>query len=165
MDLALRNLGSLEEDERRAHEQLEEIKVILKKAREKITSYKIPVIPNSYYVELSEAQVAIKDMIVELEKKPISIKTLNIRVDTARDLVLKLFNTSNEIVKTAAMSEIAVVYGNRYRPVNKNLDNAITKAEDLFFKGEYKKALETTIIALEVIEPGIHEKLLNSAKN
>lgn len=164
MDLALKNLGSLEEDEKRAHEQLEEIKVILKKAREKLTSYKIPVVPNHYFVELSEAQVAIKDMIVELEKKPISIKTLNVRVDTARDLVLKLFNTSNEIVKTAAMSEIAIVYGNRYRPVNKNLDNSITKAEDLFFKGEYKKSLEVTLRALENIEPGIHEKLLLSAK-
>ena len=111
-----------------------------------------------------EMYFAIKDMIVELEKKPISIKTLNVRVDTARDLVLKLFNTSNEIVKTAAMSEIAIVYGNRYRPVNKNLDNSITKSEEFFFKGEYKNALETTLRALENIEPGIHEKLLLSVK-
>ena len=32
LDVALRSLGSLEEDEQRAHEQLEEIKVILEKA-------------------------------------------------------------------------------------------------------------------------------------
>ena len=164
LDGALKSLGSLEEDEQRAHEQLNEIKDILKKAKERIGSYKLPVIPNNYYVQLSEANVAIKEMIKEMNKKPVSIKTLNIRVDTARDLVLKLYNTSNEIVKTAAMAEVAIVYGNRYRPVNRNLDIEITRAEDLFFKGEFKKALENKIRAINVIEPGVHEKLLESVK-
>jgi len=164
LDVALRSLGSLEEDEQRAHEQLEEIKEILKKAKDKINSYKLPVVPNSYYVQLSEANVAIKEMVKEMNKKPISIKTLNIRVDTARDLVLKLYNTSNEVVKTAAMAEVAIMYGNRYRPVNHNLDIELTRAEDLFFKGDFKKALENTIRSINVIEPGIHEKLLESVK-
>lgn len=164
LDVALKSLGSLEEDEQRAHEQLDEIKDILKKAKNRINSYKLPVIPNSYYVQLSEANVAIKEMIKEMNKKPVSIKTLNIRVDTARDLVLKLYNTSNEVVKTAAMAEVAIVYGNRYRPVNKNLDMELTRAEDLFYKGEFKKALENTIRAINVIEPGIYQKLMESVK-
>ena len=164
LEVALRSLGSLEEDEQRAHEQLEEIKEILNKARVIIASYKLPVIPNSYYVQLSEANVAIKEMIKEMNMTPVSIKTLNIRVDTARDLVLKLYNTSNEIIKTAAMSEVAIVYGNRYRPVNKNLDNELTKSEDLFFNGEYKKSLECAIRAINVIEPGIYKKLMESMK-
>lgn len=162
LEVALRSLGSLEEDEQRAHEQLDEIKEILSKAKVRIDSYKLPVIPNSYYVQLSEANVAIKEMIKEMNKKPVSIKTLNIRVDTARDLVLKLYNTSNEIVKTAAMVEVAIVYGNRYRPINKNLDVEITRAEDLFYNGEYKKALDTTLRAINVLEPGIHHKLMSS---
>ncbi|MBQ9715637.1 MAG: hypothetical protein IJV77_04435, partial [Clostridia bacterium] len=162
LEIALKSLGSLEEDEQRAHEQLEEIKDILYKAKKKIDSYKLPVIPNHYYVQLSEANVAIKEMIKEMNKKPVSIKTLNIRVDTARDLVLKLYNTSNEIIKTAAMFEVAVVYGNRYRPVNKNLDLELTKAEELFYRGDYKRALENTLRSINVIEPGIHQKLMNS---
>lgn len=164
LEVALRSLGSLEEDEQRAHDQLDEIKTILKKAKERIESYKIPVIPNYYYVQLSEANVAIKEMIKEMNMKPVSIKTLNIRVDTARDLVLKLYNTSNEIIKTAALVEVAIVYGNRYRPVHKNLDRELTRAEDLFYNGEYKKALDNTIRAINVIEPGIQKKLLESAK-
>lgn len=164
LGVALKSLGSLEEDEQRAHEQLNEIKSILKKAKEKIGSYKLPVIPNTYTVQLNEANIAIKEMMNEMSKTPVSIKTLNIRVDTARDLVLKLYNTSNEIVKTAAMAEVAIVYGNRYRSVNKNLDIEITKAEEYFFQGEFKRALENTIRAINVIEPGIHEKLLDSVK-
>ncbi len=165
LQIALKNLGSLEEDEKRAREQLEEIKEILKKARERINSYKLPVIPNNYYIELSEANSAIKEMVKELSKKNISIKTVNIRVDTARDLVLKLYNTSNETIKTAAMTEMAIVYGNRYRPINKTVDVGLSNAESLFYKGEYKKALETTIKAIKVIDPDIHEKLLISASS
>ena len=164
LEVALRSLGSLEEDEQRAHEQLEEIKEILNKARIIIGSYILPVVPNSYYVQLSEANVAIKEMIKEMNMTPVSIKTLNIRVDTARDLVLKLYNTSNEIIKTAAMSEVAIVYGNRYRPVNKNLDIELTKSEDMFFNGEYKKSLDCAIRAIKVIEPGIYKKLMESMK-
>lgn len=164
LDVALKSLGSLEEDEQRAHEQLNDIKDILKKAKKKIESYNLPVVPSNYYVQLDEANVAIKEMIKEMNKTPVSIKTLNIRVDTARDLVLKLYNTSNEIVKTAAMAEVAIVYGNRYRPVNKNLDLEMTKAEEYFFQGEFKRALENTIRAINVIEPGIHEKLLESVQ-
>ncbi len=161
---ALKSLGSLEEDEKRAREQLDEIKDLIKKAKYKISSYKLPIVPNLFYVELKEANEAIKEVIQELEKTPISVKTLNIRVDTARDLVLKLYNTANEVVKTAAMVEIAIMYGNRYRPVHSNLDSSITIAEDLFYKGEYKKALESTIRAINVIEPGVHKKLLESVK-
>ena len=165
LETALRNLGSLEEDESRAREQLDEIKDILKKSKEKILSYNLPIIPNMYYVQLSEANVAIKEMVKELEMTPISIKTLNIRVDTARDLALKLYNTSNEIVKTAAMTEMAIVYGNRYRPVNKNLEMSLSNAEKLFYQGDYKKALECAIRAINVIEPGIYNKLMEAAKN
>ena len=164
LEEALKTLGSLEDDEKRAHKELLEIKDILKRARNRIQEYKLPIIPEYFYVQLSEANNAIKEMVVELEKKPISIKTLNVRVDTARDLALKLYNTSNETVKTAAMCEMAIVYGNRYRPVNRNLDNSLTYAEELFFKGDYKKALENTIRAIELIEPGIHEKLLEEVK-
>ncbi len=164
LDVALKSLGNLEAEEQRAHEQLDEIKEILEKAKKKIRSYKLPIIPNNYYVQLSEANTAIKEMIKELNMKPVSIKTLNIRVDTARDLVLKVYNTSSEIVKTAAMVEVAIIYGNRYRPLNKNLDSELNKAEELFYQGEFKKALEITIKAIDVIEPGIKNKLLESVK-
>ena len=40
----------------------------------------------------------------------------------------------------------------------------MTKAEDLFYQGEFKKALEKTIRAIDAIEPGIKNKLLESIK-
>jgi len=165
LDYTLRSLGSLHEDEIRAREQLDEIKSIVKQAKAHMNSYKLPVVPKNYEVELEEANEAIKNMIIELERQPISIKTLNTRVDTARDLVLKVYNTSLEIVKTASMAENAIVYGNSYRPVNQSIEAGLTKAEREFFKGNFKSSLEYAINSINVIEPGIYTRLLEAYKN
>jgi septation ring formation regulator len=161
---ALKTLGGLKEDENRAREQLSEIKEILNDTKEKARSYKLPLIPKNYYVELGEAMEAINNMTQELDKRPISIKTLNTRVDTARDLVLKVYNTINESIKTAKMAETAIVYGNRYRPSNKEVDFGLTKAENAFYKGNFKNSLENAINAINIVEPGIHERLLKEYK-
>jgi len=164
LEIALRTFGSLKDDELRAREQLDDIKDLLRKSKEKVTSFKLPIVPKDYYIQLSEASEAIKEIIKELDKKPISIKTLNTRVDTARDLSLKLLSTTNETVKTANMAEVAIVYGNRYRPVNKDIDLGISKAENAFHKGNFKNALENAIAAINLVEPGIHKKLLETYK-
>ena len=159
LDEALKSLGSLREDEIRAREQLEDIKDVLRQANVNINTYKLPVLPKKYEVELSEANEAIDELVRELNKKPISIKTLNIRVDTARDLVLKLYNTSKETVKSAYMAEMAVVYGNRFRVVDEVLEKALTTSESLFNRGEYKKSLENSINAINTIEPEFYNTL------
>lgn len=161
LEITLKTLSSLKDDELRAREQLDEIKDILNNAKNKSRSYKLPLVPKNYFVEMSEAQMSINEMIKELEKRPISIKTLNMRVDTARDLVLKVYNTINETVKTAKMAEQAIVYGNRYRPVNKDVDFGLSKAESLFEKGNFKSSLEQSIMAINIVEPGIHERLMS----
>ena len=160
LDQALKSLGNMYDDEVRAREQLEEIQVFLKQCKEKMRSYKLPIITNNYFVQLSEANEAIREVIKELERKPIVIKTLNTRVDTARDLVLKLYNTTNEMIKTAQLAEMAIVFGNRYRANYDEVDSGLGDAEMLFFKGEYKKALDTSIKAVSIVDENIYRKLL-----
>ena len=157
--------GNLKEDELEAREQLEQIKEVLIKAKNKLNQYNLPMIPDYYYTYMAEAKSAIDDVKEELDKKPISIKTLNIRVDTSRDLVLKLYNTAKEVVKTAYMAEMSIVYGNRYRSLNNNLDIALIRSENLFFKGEYKKSLECSINAIDVIEPDYYKTLRSALES
>ena len=161
LDAMLDSIGSMHDDEIRARQQLEEIKQILKQSKNKLREYNLPVITKAYIVELKEAQAAIKEIINELDKKPITIEVLNTRVDTARDLVLKLFGRTNEMLKTAMFAEMAIVYGNRYRSSVPDLNRNLTNAESLFYKGEYQDSLELTINCLNRIEPGIYDKLLS----
>jgi septation ring formation regulator len=160
LDNSLKSLGSMYDDEIRAKEQLDKIEELLKQAKTNIRNYKIPIISNNYFIELAEAKEAIEEIVKELEKKPITIKVLNTRVDTARDLVLKLFNTTNEMIKYAFLSEMIIVYGNRYRSADKEIDDKLSKAEILFFKGNYKKSLNLSVETLQKVEPDIEKKLL-----
>lgn len=160
LELTLRNLSSLKEDEIRAREQLDEIRDIFKKCENALLSYKLPVIPKEYYTETLEASDALDNMINELNKKPISIKVLNIRVDTARDLVLKLYKTTTDYIKAARLSENTIVYGNRFRSENIKVDAGLAKAEKEFYKGNYKNSLELAINAVSEADPDIHSKIL-----
>ena len=160
-DKALKSLGNMYEDEVRAREQLEEIQEFLKQCKSRMRGYKLPVITDNYFVQLSEANEAICEVIKELEKKPIVIKTLNTRVDTARDLVLKLFNTTNEMIKTAQLAEMSIVYGNRYRAHYTEVDKGLFDAEIEFFKGNYKDALDISIKATSIVDEDIYKKLLH----
>ena len=68
IDNTLDVIGGMREDEARARQQLEEIKSILKSSKAKIREYNLPVIPKFYFVELTEAEAAIKEIIRELDK-------------------------------------------------------------------------------------------------
>lgn len=165
LETTLKNLGSLKEDEARARDQLFEIKGIINNSKYKIKDYDLPRIPDQFYVEMKEAYDAVKEINKELDKKPISIKTLNLRVETAGDLALKLFKTAASTTKTAAMAEMAIVYGNRYRSSNSEVESGLNKATKAFNKGNYKDSLEIVLNTLNIVEPGIHKKLLSKMES
>ena len=159
VEQTVKYLSSLKEDEIRAREQLDEIKNILESSKEKMESFKLPIIPKDYYVELSEANDALDNMIEELNKKPISMRVLNLRVDTARDLVLKLHKNTSETIKNASLAESTIVYSNRFRYNNK-INNALNRAEDYFYEGRYSEALELAIKAVSDVNPNIYNEVM-----
>ena len=165
LDSSLDVIGGMRDDEVRARQQLEEVKMILKQSKLKMRDYKLPFIPDSYYVELKEASYAIKEIVKELDKKPITIEVLNTRVDTARDLVLKLYTKTKDLLNLAMLSETAIVYGNRYRSYYDEVNKTLNYSEQLFYKGEYQKSLDNSVNILDKIEPGIYNKLMNLDKN
>ena len=76
LDYDVQTIGSMKEDEARARDQLYELKNIINNSKYKIKDYNLPIIPDKFYVELKEAYDAVKEINIEIEKKPISIKTL-----------------------------------------------------------------------------------------
>ena len=154
LDYQLKSITSMQDDEYRAKEQLATIQDLLRKSKLKLRDYKLPVIPSSYYVELKEAQDAIREIVRELDKKPIVIKILNIRVDTARDLVFKIYNKTNDMIKVSQMSENMIIYGNRYRSLYPEVDRGLEEASALFYKGQYEKALDVASNVVHAVEGG-----------
>ena len=159
-DKALKSLGNMYDDEVRAREQLDEIQDFLKICKQEIRKYKLPVISDNYFVQLNEANEAIEEVIKELSKKPIVIKTLNTRVDTARDLVLKLHNTTTDMIRTAQLAEMVVMYGNRYRDQYAEVHQALLDAEKAFYKGHYKEALDISMKSTSIVDEKMYERLM-----
>ncbi len=159
LDHSLTSLGSMYDDEVRAREQLDQIRDLLKQCKDRMKDYKLPIVTDLYFVQLAEANEAINEIMKELDKRPIVIATLNTRVDTARDLILKLYHTTNRMIQMAELSEKAIVYGNRYRSTSNEVEIGLNQATKQFFKGEYQKALETALHTLDLVEPGIYRKL------
>ena len=158
LDYRLKSITSMKDDEYRAKEQLNMIEQLLLQAKAKLKDYKIPVIPNSYFIELKEAGEAIREIIKELDKKPIVIKILNIRVDTARDLVFKIYNKTNDIVKSVILCEELIVYGNRYRTTYPEIDKALDESTELFRKGKYKQSMDLSLKAISEVDDTVFSR-------
>ena len=158
LDYRLKSITSMKDDESRAKEQLNMIEQLLLQAKAKLKDYKIPVIPNSYFIELKEAGEAIREIIKELDKKPIVIKILNIRVDTARDLVFKIYNKTNDIVKSVILCEKLIVYGNRYRSTYSEIDEALDESTELFRKGKYKQSMDLSLRAISKVDDTVFSR-------
>ncbi|MFV0275350.1 MAG: septation ring formation regulator EzrA [Bacilli bacterium] len=152
-------IGTLKNNESRAHEQLNEIVKIITEAKYKTREYKFPTLTNDYFVHLEDAEEALKEVVKELDNKPINISALNMRVDTARDLAFKLFNTIDEIIKTSKLLEGTITYANRYVGRYNEVELAIKKVTSHYNTGNYKKGLELIIHVLDNIEPDIYSKL------
>ena len=76
-------------------------------------------------------------------------------MDTARDLVLKLYSTTTEMIENAKLAEMVFVYGNRYRNVNSEVSNRLDVAETKFYRGEYKNSLDIALSAISLIDKNI----------
>ena len=147
-DNALHTLGSFYEDEMRAKEQLKDMNELVRKCKLRIRNYSLPVIYDKYFVEEEEAINAISFVANELENKPIVIKNLNMRVETARDLSFKLNDTTEEMIKYAYFSELLIKYVNKYR-LDDSLETKIKKAELLYYRGNYKESFNLILKILE----------------
>lgn len=163
-DAALRTLGSFYEDEQRAHAELDNMNELLKKCKNSIRNYKLPIIHDNYFIETDEANEAIDEVKKEINNKPIVIKDLNMRVETARDLTLKLYATTDEMVRYAYFSEILMVYGNKYRD-NKDVDRGLIKAELLYYKGNYKESFSLLLKVIKVVDSELINKINKLLKN
>ncbi len=163
-DSSLRTLGSFYEDEKRAHQELKDMTELLKKCKNKVRNYRLPIIHDNYFIEIDEAEEAIAEVNKEINNKPIVIKNLNMRVETARDLTLKLYSTTNDMIKYAYFSEILIVYGNKYRD-SKEISKGLNKAELLYYKGSYKECFNLLLKVIKIVDEDLVNKVNKLCKD
>ena len=137
---------------------------LLKKCKNRVRNYKLPIIHDNYFIEIDEATDAINEVDKEINNKPIIIKDLNMRVETAKDLTFKLYGTTNEMVKYAYFSELLIVYGNKYRD-NKDVARGLSKAELLYYRGSYKECFTLLLKVIKLVDSDLINKVNKLLKN
>lgn len=162
-DNSLRTLGSFYDDEIRAREQLKDMKNLIKKCKMRIREYHLPIIYDNYFVEEDEANEAIVEIDKELQNKPIVIKTLNMRVDTARDLAFKLNQTTDNMIKYAYFTELLIQYANKYRD-NEDVNRGLSKSEMLFYRGNYKDSFDLSLKIIKLVDNELYLRIKKICK-
>ena len=157
-DNALRELGSFYDDEMRAREELKNMNNLLNKCKKMIRGYNLPIVHNNYFVQEEEAEDAINEVAKELDNKPIVIKNLNMRVDTARDLTFKLYSNTNDMIKYAYFSELLIVYGNKFR-IKKDIEKGLSKAEMLYYRGNYHECFDCLLKLISSLDNELFLKI------
>lgn len=164
VDRSIKSLGSMYEDELRARDELQNMKELLVKCRSRVRRHKLPIIHEDYKIEVSEAEEALEAVKQELESKPIIIKTLNMRVETAHDLIFKLNSRTNDILKYAYFTELMIVYSNKFKK-EKNLSDDLSKVEQLYSLGEYKESYDLCLKIMDTINPNSSKKINKICNN
>lgn len=141
-DYVISNLGNFATDAKRAQDELKVINDLIEKTKKLVRTSNLPIIYPEYEVEIKEAMYASKQVEKELHKRPIVIEDLNLQVDTASILAVKVKSKVEDLVNDALEFEDLAVSLNKYRYDDLKLHERMKTCEKMFFKGEYNKALE-----------------------
>lgn len=152
--------NSLRLEEKRALDELENINIVLLEIKSEIKNKHLPMINESYKDYIQDSYDKAAQIQAYRMHRPVELSELSKRVDSARDIIYKLYDNVHNLIVTAEMVEEAIVFGNRYRSTFLEVNTELTKAEVLFRNGEYTKALSTAVDIIEKIQPGSYENLI-----
>lgn len=154
------SVESAKSDEERATKQLMKLYLIMNEVQVKIRKYKLPNISSAYDGDIAKGYAIIQTIDKLLSESPLNIAILNASVNEAIDVVYRLYNNVNNLVGTVEMIENAVVYANKYRPFNPDLDAQMTRVELLFRNGDFTAAIKLALSAVESIQPTHYDTLI-----
>ena len=149
--------------EQRAIDELENINIVLLEIKSEIKNKHLPMINESYKDYIQDSYDKAAQIQAYRQNRPVELSELSKRVDSARDVIYKLYDNVHNLIVTAEMVEEAIVFGNRYRSTFLEVNTELTKAEVLFRNGEYTKALSTAVDIIEKIQPGSYEALIKKS--
>lgn len=156
-------LQNVVSDEKRAHQQLLKLSLIVHEIGIKMSKSKISHIDEKYEEDLKKAKSMLVDIQNTIDAPVVDVETLNAKIKESIDYIYTLYNTVNNFVAKAVMVENLVVFGNRYRSTYPELNSQLIRSELYYRNGEYSKALQIAVNAIEKIVPGICEKLIAGA--
>ncbi|KFZ41785.1 septation ring formation regulator EzrA [Anoxybacillus flavithermus] len=153
------HLYALRKDELAAREKLAEMKKQLSEAMRLVKKSKLPGLPESYMLQVSEARESLTRVSLTLDGKPLNMEAVHQALDEAIVFVENVCDQTKELIEQAQLAERVIQYGNRYRRRFHAVNAGLEEAEQLFRRYEYELALQKAIAAVEQVEEGAFERI------
>lgn len=120
---------------------------------------KLPGLPESYMLQVSEARESLTRVSLTLDGKPLNMEAVHQALDEAILFVQHVCDQTKEMIEQARLAEQVIQYGNRYRRRFQAVKEGLEEAEQLFRRYEYELALQKAIATVEQVEEGAFERI------
>lgn len=151
--------------ENRAQEELTRLNTTLLLIKSRVKNEHIPTINQAYKNKIELCYQKADEIRRLRESKPINLEKLTESTNQICDVIYTLFRDIHNLYETAKMCEEFIVYGNRYRHDNEEVNLALGKAEMLYYNGDYSEALYTAASIVGKIDPSFMERYAKNTKN
>lgn len=157
-------LQTVVNDEKRAQQQLVKLNLVVHEMGIKLSKSKISHIEEGYEEQIKKAKTMLNDTQKIIDASVVNVESLNVMIKDSIDYIYTLFNKISNYIGSAKMVENLIVFGNRYRSTYPDLDSQLTRSELYYRNGEFSKALQITVNAIEKVVPGTYERMINGNK-
>ena len=102
----------------------------------------LPDITSSYDESIQHVYQLLCDIDGVLKSKPIDVSKINVLVEELKGVANKLFDEVEEKYRDSSLAESAIVYANRDRNHQNDVNQQLSVLEQNFFQGEFEKVYE-----------------------
>lgn len=157
------SLSKIEKDDANARQKVNIYSNKLHTIKRYMEKRNLPGIPKSFLKIFFSTSNNIEQLVKELEEKQVNIESVNRWLEILTNDMYELENETYMIVQNATLTEQLLQYSNRYRSFDDNVQAAFNESIIIFENDyDYKKSLEVISKALDIVEPGVTERFVNS---
>ncbi|WP_461214872.1 septation ring formation regulator EzrA [Lacticaseibacillus sp. GG6-2] len=155
------SVADLQQRERQAVESADGFEMALRDVKYEVSRHQLPGLPRPYLDFFNVVSKELKQLNHDLSQIKIDLDAIAKQLIQLGEDIDQLKDQSLKIIDSAGMCEQLLQYANRYKPSHPEIDDAATKAKDLYQHYNYAEAADIIGNALELVEPGAYQKVEN----
>lgn len=123
----------------------------------------LPGIPQDFMSQFFTASSQLEALRDELSRGRVDMMTVDKMKEVSTKAMANLEEVTYKVVQDAVLTEQLLQYSNRYRSFDQNVQESYDRTMELFqMHFNYKEAFDDISYALEIVEPGVTDRFVNS---
>ncbi|MDR2977073.1 MAG: septation ring formation regulator EzrA [Streptococcaceae bacterium] len=159
-------ITSLSQDEKKARETAQDLDTRIRMIKRFVEKRNLPGLPTAYLDLFFTVSSQVEKLFKEMDKVRINMETIKHMADLAKEQLERLKTETDKLVDNAALAEQLMQYANRFKLTNANVASAMERSLTLFERDrDYTASFNTISAAIEEVDPGATERIVNVYEN